>query len=401
MRFASAVTTNPNNQEAVDDLLRGIDTQLTRGMVDLALWFLTAHFNDELSCILDRLGTVFPAAVLVGCTAEGTLGCNDELQRGPSMALLAASLPGVSINPFRLRQRQLEHADESLDWERLVGVAPESHPTFLAFGDPFHFAVHEFVDRINHAFPGAALVGGVASAGRQPLQNRLFINDEIERDGAVGVALTGRLTVSTVVSQGCRPIGTPFVITKGERNVIRELGGRVALEQLQNVLVGLSRDDEQLARQWLLIGRVINEYKDRFTRGDFLIHNIVGVDRKSGAIGIAGHARVGATVQFHVRDAQSADEDLREMLAPHGGTGVCGAAMFGCNGRGTRMWSDPGHDLGVFHELLGEAPIAGFFCGGEFGPIGGRNFVHSLTASMVLFREPKEEPPQEPPAQPA
>jgi small ligand-binding sensory domain FIST len=57
------------------------------------------------------------------------------------------------------------------------------------------------------------------------------------------------------------------------------------------------------------------------------------------------------------------------------------------------MWSDPGHDVGVLHELLGDVPVAGFFCGGEFGPVGGRNFVHSFSASIALFREPKEEPP--------
>ena len=263
-------------------------------------------------------------------------------------------------------------------------------------GDPFRLAIQDFVEEFNEAYPAVPLVGGVASAGRMPDKNRLILNGEMYRDGMVGVALTGRLQVNTAVSQGCRPIGKPFVITKAERNVIHQLGGLVSLEQLRNVLMNLSDLDEKLARQSLFIGRVIDEYKDQFTRGDFLIHNIIGVDRSNGAIAIAGNARVGATVQFHVRDAESADEDLRAILAPHVDTGVCGALFFSCNGRGTRMWPKPGHDVGVLHELLGDVPVAGFFCGGEFGPVGGRNFVHGFTASIALFRDPDETPADDP-----
>jgi small ligand-binding sensory domain FIST len=35
---------------------------------------------------------------------------------------------------------------------------------------------------------------------------------------------------------------------------------------------------------------------------------------------------------------------------------------------------------------MGEINLAGFFCAGELGPIGGKNFLHGHTASLVLFR---------------
>ena len=390
MRFASSISAVTTAREAVDELFRPIDARVTPGMVDLVLLFATAHFSEDLPDVVERLSTAFPGAVLLGCTAEGTIGSDKELESVPSMSLLAASMPEVQVRPFHLRQQDLESAATSLDWERIVAVAPESKPIFIALGDPFRLAIHDFVDRINEVFPGSPLVGGVASAAREPRQNRLILNSEIFREGVVGVALTGRLAADTVVSQGCRPIGKPFVITRAKKNVIRELGGRAALEQLHDVVVALSEAEEQLARQSLFVGRVIDEYKDRFTRGDFLIHNIIGVDRQSGAIGIAGRARVGATVQFHVRDAESADEDLRAMLAPYAATDVRGAMLFGCNGRGTHMWPEPGHDVGLMRELLGDVPVAGFFCGGEFGPVGGKNFVHAFTASIALFREPAD-----------
>lgn len=388
MRFSSSVTTAGCAEEAVREILAPIDARVTAGMVDLAFLFATSHFEDELQDVVAKIQAKLPGAVILGCTAQGTIGCDKELEQGPSMSLLAGSVPGVRIRPFHVRQSELESLDTAADWERTVGVSLESDPVFIAIGDPFRLAIYEFIDRISEAFPGAPLVGGVASAAREPGQNRLIVNGEIHDEGFVGIALTGDLHIETVVSQGCRPIGRPFVITKGERNVIRGLGGRAPLEQLQDVLLNLTEEDERLAKESLFVGRVIDEYKDRFFRGDFLIQNIIGVDRNTGAIGIAGNARVGATVQFHVRDAASADEDLRALLAPYVAADVGGALLFGCNGRGTHMWPQPGHDVGVLRELLGDVPVAGCFCAGEFGPVGGSNFVHGFTACIALFSGP-------------
>jgi len=391
MRFAASVTDSADARRALDELLPPLEMSITPGLTDLLLLFFTAHFEDELPEIVREVRAKFPNAALIGCSAEGTIGVDRELERVPSISLLAAMLPGVEIRPFHIQQEQLESVHSAWDWERLVGVAPESRPAFVAFGDPFRTNIHSFIEGINENFKDSALVGGVASAGREPGQNRLILHDEILSDGIVGTALTGNFSLRTIVSQGCRPIGRPLVITRGNRNIILELGGKPALEQLHQVLVNLSEEDEQLARQSLFVGRVIDEYKQEFSRGDFLIHNILGADRDSGALGIAGLARVGATVQFHVRDAASADEDLRAMLTPIAGSDVRGAALFGCNGRGTHMWPKPGHDISVLRELLGDVPTAGFFCGGEFGPIGGRNFVHGFTASIALFGEGKSE----------
>lgn len=354
-------------------------------MADLVFLFSTAHFEDDLDDVVEKISAYFPTAILVGCTAEGTVGVDTEVERSPSMSLMAATLPGVEIRPFQIDQEQLENANDEQDWERLVGVSRDQEPAFIAFADPFKVNVHGFVEKINEAFPGAPLVGGVASAGYQPDQNRLLISGQILREGIVGLALSGNIEVQTVVSQGCRPIGVPFVITRGERDIIRELGGKPVLKQLHQVMIDLSDKDEKLARQSLLIGRVIDEHKDKFTRGDFLIHNIIGVDQNSGAIRITGHARTGATVQFHVRDAESADDDLKTLLTPHGGTGVQAALIFSCNGRGTNMWSYAGHDARVVRDLIGDVPATGFFCGGEFGPVGGRNFIHGFTASIALL----------------
>jgi len=388
MRFASAITSQHVAQTAIEHLLRDVDGQMTTGMADLAMFFSTAHFEDELEDITQTLTEALPHAQVFGCTAEGTIGGDRELERVPSMSLLVGSLPGVLIRPFHIVQSQLESSQSIFDWERLVGVSPESKPVFISFADPFRADVQQFVGQINKMYPHAPLVGGIASAARAPGENRIIISGQVKREGIVGVSLTGDVVVDTVVSQGCRPIGESFVITKGNHNVIQELGGKPALRRLQETIVNLSDDDESLAKQALFVGRVIDERKATFSHGDFLIHNIVGADRKNGAIGIAGLARMGTTVQFHVRDRDSADQDLRNLLAPHVGEDVRGAMLFGCNGRGSNMWDRAGHDIGVIRELLGDVPTAGLFCGGEFGPVGGSNFIHGFTASIALLREP-------------
>ncbi len=132
---------------------------------------------------------------------------------------------------------------------------------------------------------------------------------------------------------------------------------------------------------------------DQRVPGLFPARRLPGAQRDgaddSGAIQITDVVRVGQTVQFHVRDAETADEDLRSLLAARKPAGrPVGALLFTCNGRGTRLFDKPDHDVGVIHEVYGPIPVAGFFAMGEIGPIGGQNFVHGYTASIVLFEQP-------------
>jgi small ligand-binding sensory domain FIST len=190
--------------------------------------------------------------------------------------------------------------------------------------------------------------------------------------------------VSTVVSQGCRPIGDPMVVTKSERNIVYELAGRPALERLVGLLESLDPDERRLAQQGIHLGRVIDERRTDYGRGDFLIRNVIGGDRQIGAIAVGDEVEVGATVQFQVRDADSADEDLRAMLATCASRA---ALVFTCNGRGSHLFGRPDHDATVIHEAVDRGATAGMFCAGELGPVGGRSFLHGFTASVLLFDE--------------
>jgi small ligand-binding sensory domain FIST len=218
----------------------------------------------------------------------------------------------------------------------------------------------------------------------------LFLNGEVVH-GAVGAVLTGNFSLRTVVSQGCKPIGQPQIITRCEGQIIHELGGRPALEVIKETIEDLSAEDQALARTALLMGRVIDEYKEEFHRGDFLIRTFMGVDPTSGAIAVGDAFRAGQTVQLHVRDATTAREDLHllmDTLTPELTTRPArGALLFSCNGRGAHLYGEPDHDSRVVTDTTGDIPMAGFFCNGEIGPIGTSNFLHGFTASIGIFQE--------------
>jgi small ligand-binding sensory domain FIST len=154
------------------------------------------------------------------------------------------------------------------------------------------------------------------------------------------------------------------------------------MSRLQEIVQASSEEDRQLMREGLHVGLVVDEHRLDFQRGDFLVRNLLGVDQATGSLAISEQVDVGQTVQFHVRDAQAADEDLRCLLSGVSGTGVL---LFTCNGRGTRFFPEPDHDAALVEELLGPVPLAGAFCAGEIGPIGGQNFLHGFTASVAVF----------------
>jgi small ligand-binding sensory domain FIST len=266
--------------------------------------------------------------------------------------------------------------------EAAVGVGP-----VVMLAEPFSFPADGLLAELNGE-DGPVVVGGLASGGRRPGEHRLFAGTDVVEEGAVAIALRGA-RMHTVVSQGCMPIGPEMVITSAEGSTVHELAGRPAMEKLQQVVEELEPEERRLALEGLLAGLVIDENTPDYERGDFLIRSIHGGDRESGALIVGERVRVGQTMRFHVRDARSADEDLRSRLraAREGLAGAApgGALLFSCNGRGTRMFPAPDHDAVAIAQELERIPAAGLFCNGEIGPVGGRSFLHGFTATMVLF----------------
>jgi small ligand-binding sensory domain FIST len=220
-------------------------------------------------------------------------------------------------------------------------------------------------------------------------RNALWLDGAAFARGAVGVALSGAIAVDTLVAQGCRPVGRPMLINRGRRNLVLELDGRSPVAVLRELYESLTGRDRELFQHSLFIGLEMRGEQVEFQPGELLVRNLLGVDPEQGTLAIAAPARPWQVVQFLLRDARTAAEDLGALLDRYraGRAQPRGALLFSCLGRGMHLYGRADHDTDLFRERLGPIPLGGFFCNGEIGPVGGTTFVHGYTSSFGLFRE--------------
>jgi small ligand-binding sensory domain FIST len=377
MTYAAAISEHPVASTAVGEVVG----QVLDGVgpaPDLAVLFVTGGHAGAMAEIAGAVRSLLQPTTLLGSTTVSAIGGPQEVEQRPAVALWAGTT-GL-VRPVRL------DSVRTMDGWSVTGlpdeVATTGRDTLVLLADPYSFPVDAFVAAIAADRPDLSVIGGLASGGQGRGSERLVLDGTIHTDGAVGVVLPAALGIRTVVSQGCRPIGDPYTVTGANANLIEQLAGQPALDRLQHLVEHATPDERALLANGLHIGVVIDEQQERFTRGDFLVRNVIGADRASGAIAIGDVVPVGATVQFHVRDAITADEDLRLLLA---GPRASAALVFTCNGRGTHLFGAPDHDARLVHEAVGRGAVAGMFCAGEVGPIGRRNFLHAFTASVLLF----------------
>jgi small ligand-binding sensory domain FIST len=353
----------------------------------LAVLFASAHFLGSAEALVAAIAEQAGPLPLIGCVGEAVAGGAREVESEPAVSLwLGADLGPVETFAMEFIQTASGGAYGGYRFDR------DAAGVHLMICDPYTFPADSLLTHLNEQVPGAVVMGGMASAALRPRESRLFLDDRVLSQGAVGVHLPAA-EVHPLVAQGCRPVGDAYIITGAEGNVIHELGGRPPLTRLREMAAALPGRDQELLAEGVLLGVVIDEYPAEPAQGDFLVRGVVGADPESGAIAVADEIQVGQTVQFHVRDAASADEDLRRALerelAALGGRRPGGALLFTCNGRGSRMFAEPDHDAGLIATMLGDVPLAGFFCAGELGPVGGQNFLHTFTASIALFPDPR------------
>lgn len=370
------------------------------GEADLVLLFAGGKHAGELGEIAQIVRSTLEPGTMVGVSAESVIAGDTEFEKQPAVSVLAASLPGTSLHSFQYRD--LPHVKDG-DTEalrevaRVAGARRDLRATIF-IADPFSVPAAAAVSALSDArtvvegLRRAPVIGGMASGSSKPGGNLIVLNDQLMRAGGVGVAIRGDIAIDALVSQGCRPIGRPLVVTGAQRNIIKTLGGVKAMDALREIINELEQEDRDLLPNGVFVGRVIDEYKSRFGRGDFLIRGVLGVDNGSGSIAVGDLVRAGQTIQFHLRDAKTASEDLELLLASQQlQTPPVGGLLFTCNGRGTRLFPDVSHDAARISRTLGidsdrPMPLAGCFAAGEIGPIGDSSFLHGHTASLALFR---------------
>jgi small ligand-binding sensory domain FIST len=383
VRAGAGVSELPDTSAAFTAAARAVEEELVGAPCTLAIVFAGAPHLDRGREILDAVDAVLSPRALIGCGAGGVVGGAREIEDGPSAVVWALSAPAGSVETHVLETRMIE---EGLALGGLPDDPADYGEAMLVLADPHTFSADGLLMHLNEARPGMPVLGGLASAAASGSAS-LFCDGEVVDAGAVACSLRG-IEMVPCVSQGAAPVGPEMTVTAAEGNLIGELASQPALERIREALAELEDGERELAGQGLLMGVVIDENQPDYERGDFLVRPIVGVDPENGAVAFGDRVRVGQTVRLHVRDGASAGEDLREALelstAALGVEGAAGALLFTCNGRGRHMFGFPDHDASALEAAFG-APTAGFFCAGEIGPVGGRNFLHGFTATMAVF----------------
>ncbi len=377
-QYAAALSQHPLAATAVGEVAGELLERFDGERPDLLVCFASPHHVGTFEDVTAALRRLLEPEVFLAQTAVSIIAGPREVEDAPAIAVWAARFDDATLEPVSLRLVDTADGPAIVGWPE----EPVEAHTLLLLADPFTFPADAFLSRLNDDMPGLRVLGGLASAARGPGGNRLALDGAVTSEGAVGVFLDAAVEIRTVVSQGCRPIGRPFTVTRAEGNLVHELGGQPALDRLRELATAASDDERVLMQRGLHVGIVVDEHKVDFHRGDFLVRNVLGADQSSGAIAVGDTVTVGQTLQFHVRDADAADEDLHALLT---GMDARAALLFTCNGRGRHLFGVSDHDAGVVEKLLGPIPLAGAFCAGEIGPVGGQNFLHGFTASLALF----------------
>jgi small ligand-binding sensory domain FIST len=387
IKVGAGISTHGTPAAAANEVFERATASLDGAEPDLAFVFVSSAHGPGVEQIVSVLAPRLPGATLLGCTTQASIAEQREVEMGPAVALWVASLPGATLLPFDVSFKNTP------DGQALVGfplVEDDIKAVFL-LADPYTFPTQHLLQNLNEDHPDLPLFGGQAS-GAGAGQIALILGDKVLNEGAVGVQIGGSIDIAPLVSQGCKPIGDPYIVTRARGNIIFQLGGKPPLVRLREIMAKMSREERARAAHNLHLGVVIDERKPEPAPGDFLIRAVLQADPETGAISVGDVVTVGQTVQFQVRDAATADADLRtlleERLGQTGGRDPVGALLFTCNGRGSNLFGVPDHDVGVLRDCVPELPVAGMFCGGEIGPIGGKNFLHGYTASVALFLEP-------------
>ena len=403
-QWINAISTEFSLESAINEVTEKLQNSLTASP-DLGIVFISSAYASDYPRLMPLLLDKLDLPIVIGCGGGGIVGMDNgqavEVEGNPALSVTVAVLPQVQITPFQILQEDLPDLDSPPEkWCDLIGVSIEDQPNFIVLADPFSSKINELLEGLDFAYPGSIKVGGLASSSTMGMASSLFYfsgkqsEQLLYNQGTIGIALTGDITLETIVAQGCRAIGDIYQVTEAERNIILQLTDSngntdTPLTLLRKLISSLSPEDQELAQHSLFIGVARDEFKLELQPGDFLIRNLVGVDPKYGAIAIGDRIRAGQRIQFHLRDAKASATDLETLLAKYcnqtDNLSPSGALMFSCLGRGEGLYGKPNFDSHLFQRYLTTTPLSGFFCNGEIGPVGNSTFLHGYTSVFGIL----------------
>jgi small ligand-binding sensory domain FIST len=383
VRIGVGVSTAREARQAAVGATEHARDELAGEVPSLAVLLASRSHTDEARDVLEAVQETIEPPALIGCVAQAIVAGRRELEDEAGVAVWLAS--GLSAETFQLDFVRTGSGGLLAGYQ----FDRSAHDLHLLLPDPYTFPSSLLIEHLNTDVPGTTLMGGVVSGGLGPGDTRLFRDREVLTSGVVGVRLRGMRGVP-IVSQGCRPIGEPYIVTGAVGAVITEMGGRSPLQRLREIVETLPPGEQDLVSHGLQIGIVVDEHLALPGQGDFMIRGLLGADASTGATKSDKSSR-SARPQFQVRDAPGADRTCAWPWSGRRSTaqppaGACCSPATG----GRRMFGSPTttrrrsrNCSATFHS-----PVS--------SPLGrrsdrGRNALHAFTASMALFVEDNEE----------
>jgi small ligand-binding sensory domain FIST len=367
-RFLAAHAQDPDWRVALGQCLARV-APIPAGF-NLGFVYCSDLFAHVFTDIIRQLKKDTGIAHWAGCVGVGICATGREYHGEPAIALLLCHLPPASFSVFSTDENHPEACVRRCRQEL------QEHPTPFAIvhGNPTKATVADVIVEMSSLMGGGFLVGGLASSRGE----YALIADAPTQDALSGVMFSDEVAISTRLTQGCSPIGVRHVITSCEENLIMTLDDRPALEVLIEDAGELLMNNPEHAANHVFAGLPIRGSDT----GDYLVRHLTGIDPDLGIIAIAEQVSAGFNLIFCRRDPQTAYADLVRMLnAIKPATSPRGALYFSCTGRGQNQFGTNSRELKTIMEVLGDVPLAGFFCNGEIS----NNRLYGYTGVLTLF----------------
>lgn len=384
--FATGISEHPEAAVAAGEALGQISDALGGERPDLVVASFTPQHLSQARNIATTIHELLAPKAAIGGSVSGVIGDGRSVEAGPGISIWAAKLDAIRVTTMLLETIDSPEGGEVRGWPDHGCEAG----TLILLADPFSFPLDRFLASLNSKLPEVAVTGGFVSAGVAPDVNRLIADLSTTGSGAVGVLIEPSPLIATQVIEASRPVGRALTVTRAEAGTIYELGGKPALERLEETFNEIDVESKRLMSAGMQLGTVLNEQQDEFGPGDFVVRDITGAEKSENSITTGEIVEVGQTVKFHVRDPEVAAARLAEALA--GGGTAPSALIFAPMGAGI-----PDQVLDASDEArhglcaAGVRPrpcVAGAYCAGQIGISAGGNRIYPDAVTLAAFGYP-------------
>jgi len=391
IQAAVATSTSPDSTRAALEVGRELSERLKGRRPDWCVAFATTEHSAHLPGMLESLSSALDMPYVTGCSARGILASGWEVESGPAFGALAVWSDQIRATPFLFH----DEGDQGLTagvrlGQRLLN-SRDSDDLLLVWPDPFNVRPDRLLHGVNGVLGDVPVVGGAASAQGSDHQTMQFCGQEVSSSAVAGLRIGGKFQHVIGVTQGCRPLGDPLLVTRAHENLLLELDGQPAFEALAERAPEGVLEDLDWALNFLFVGLLPDPNVRQYRPGEYLVRNIVDADPDTGVLAVTEHLEEGQHVLFAHREARAAEQDLRRVLQDlspdRTGLDYKFGLYFNCLARGRSLYRADGMDSTLIREALPDLPVLGFFCNAEIGPLRGQNQLFTYTGVLLLVAE--------------